>query len=60
MAIIPMKKKHRLMWKNGRWYEDGRPLYKKDYIFHADSQDGECIISCRTGHKYRIRQAVYI
>ena len=52
--------KHRLIYKNGRWYEDERWLPKKDYIFHADSNEGECIISCVTGTKYRIRDAVFI
>jgi len=60
MAIIPMKKRRRLVWKNNRWYEDGKPLRKHDYIFHADAHEGECIISCLTGQKYRIREAIFM
>ena len=54
------KKKPRLIYKNGRWYENGRYLPKKDYIFHADAHEGECNISCLTGCKYRIREAIFI
>ena len=54
------KPKPRLIRKNGRWYENGRHLPRKDYIFHADAHEGECIISCITGQKYRIREAVYV
>lgn len=54
------KKKNRLIYKNGRWYENGKLLPKKNYIFHADAHEGECIISCLTGQKYRLREAIYV
>ena len=54
------KPKLRLICKNQRWYENGKYLSKKDYIFHADCHEGECIISCVTGQKYRLREAIYV
>ena len=57
---MEQKRKNRLIWKNGRWYENGKLLTKKNYIYHADSHEGECVISCLTGQKYRIREAIYV
>ena len=54
------RNKNKIVCKNGRWFENGKWLQKKDYIFHADSNEGEYIISCITGTKYRIRDAVFI
>lgn len=55
-----MKRKKKLVCKNGRWYENGKLLHKKDYIYHADCHEGEYIISCITSMKYRIRDAIFI
>lgn len=55
-----VRKKRRLVFKNGRWYENGKHLPRKDYIYHADAHEGECIISCLTGNKYRLKEAVYV
>ena len=52
--------KPRLIRKNGRWYENGKYLSTKNYIFHADSHEGEYILSCITGQKYRLREAIYV
>lgn len=41
--------------KDGRWFENGKWLPKKDYIYHASSNDGPSIISCITGQLYRLR-----
>ena len=49
------KKKDKLVYKNGRLYENGKYLPKKNYVFHADAHDGESIISLITGQKYRLR-----
>lgn len=54
------KKKPRLIFKNGRWYENGRYLPKKNYIYHADCHEGECIVSCVTGQRYRIRECIFV
>ena len=54
------RRKKNLIFKNGRWYENGKLLPKKDYIYHADCHDGECIISCLTGQKYRLKEATYV
>ncbi len=40
---------------NGRWFENGRWLPSKDYIYHACSNDGPMIISRITGQLYRLR-----
>lgn len=41
--------------RNGNWYENGKYLPKKNYIFHASCHDGESITSCVTGQKYSLR-----
>ena len=41
--------------RDGRWFENGRWLPKKDYIYHASSNDGPSIISRITGQLYRLR-----
>lgn len=50
-----MSKNNRLVYKGGRWYENGKYLPKKDYIFHASAHDQESIYSCRTNERYRLR-----
>lgn len=40
--------------RDGRWFENGRWLPKKDYIYHS-TRDGASIISCITGQLYRLR-----
>ena len=52
------KNKPRLICKNGHWYEDGKLLRRKDYIFQADCHEGEIIITQK--NKYRIREAIYV
>lgn len=39
---------------NGRWFENGRWLPSKDYIYHSN-KDGASIISRVTGQLYRLR-----
>ena len=58
-----LKPTNKLVRRNGRWFENGRYLPKKDYIFHSDAHDGESIISCITGQKYKLsdeRMVTYI
>lgn len=50
-----MSKNNKLVNRNGRWFENGKLLLKKEYIFHASCHDGESIYSCRTNEKYRLR-----
>ena len=50
--------KSRLVCKDGRWYEDGKLLRKKDYIFHSDCHEGEVIVTKK--EKYRLREAIYV
>lgn len=40
--------------RDGRWFENGKFLPKKDYIYHADCHTGGSITSCRTNTTYRI------
>ena len=49
-----MKKRenHRLTRRNGRWFEDGKPLRKKEYIFHASAHERPYVLT-DTG-KYRV------
>lgn len=54
------RKKARLVFKNGHWYEDGKLLRKKDYIYHSSAHEGEYIISCITCNKYRLKEAIYV
>lgn len=54
------KPKNTLEYRNGRLYENGKMLRRKDYIFHADAHESEVIISCVTGQKYRLRGASYV
>lgn len=49
-----IKRPNILVCKNGRWYENGKCLYKKDYIYHSSGSEGNCLISCLTGQKYRL------
>ncbi len=49
------RNKNVLELRNGRWFENGRWLPKKDYIYRADCMDGSSIISGRTGQLYRLR-----
>lgn len=53
------KKAPRLECKDGRYYENGKYLPKRDYIYHS-SYRGTYIISCRTGQLYRPKQTIYI
>lgn len=53
------KKAPRLECKDGRYYENGKYLPKRDYIYHS-SYRGTYIISCRTGQLYRQNQTIYI
>lgn len=41
---------------DGRWFENGRWLPKKDYIFRADCIEGSSITSCITGEVYRLNR----
>lgn len=41
--------------RNGKWFENGKLLLKKNYIYHANGKDGPMIISCITGQLYRLR-----
>ena len=41
--------------KDGRWFENGKWLPKKDYIYHASANDGPSLIRCITGQLYRLR-----
>lgn len=54
MARNKVTRPNILVLKNGRWYENGKCLYKKDYIYHASASEGASIISCITGQKYRL------
>ena len=47
-------KRYVLELRDGRWFENGKWLPKKDYIYHS-SRDGTSIISCITGQLYRLR-----
>ena len=49
------KNKNVLELKDGRWFENGKWLPKKDYIWHSSSNDGDSIISRITGQLYRLR-----
>lgn len=57
---MAQKSAPRLVYKNGKCYENGRYLSKKDYIYHSSSSDGNIIISCRTGQKYKKDRCIYI
>ena len=54
------KQKNKLECRDGRMYENGRFLPKKDYILHFCSYDVNSVVSCRTGQKYRLSQINYI
>lgn len=54
------KKKNKLEWRNGRYFENGKLLTKKDYILHFSAHDVNSVVSCRTGQKYRLTQINYI
>ena len=50
------RKEHNVLeLRNGTWFENGKWLRKKDYIYHASGRDGPMIISGRTGQLYRLR-----
>lgn len=42
--------------EDGRWFENGRWLPKKDYIFRADCIEGSSITSCITDEVYRLNR----
>lgn len=51
-----VRKEHNILeLKDGRWYENGKWLPKKDYIYHDSSHDGPSIISGITNQLYRLR-----
>ena len=53
---MPKTKEHNtLELKNGRWYENGKWLPQKDYIYHASAKDGPSIVSGITNQLYRLR-----
>lgn len=54
MSMKKTKKHNVLEFRDGRIFENGRWLPKKDYIYHASSE-GSSIISCITGQLYRLR-----
>ena len=41
--------------RGDRWFENGRWLPKKDYIYHASANEGPSIISGITNQLYRLR-----
>lgn len=43
---------NKLERKNGRWYENGKPLRKKDYIFHASAHERAYVLT--DNGKYRV------
>ena len=49
------KTKNVLERRHGFWYENGRRLQRKDYIYHSNHQDGDMLISCITDQLYRLR-----
>lgn len=49
------KNKNVLELKDGRWFENGKWLPKKDYTWHSSGRDGDSIISRVTGQLYRLR-----
>ena len=48
-------KRNVLELRDGRWFENGKWLPKKDYIYHDSSLEGPRIISRITGQLYRLR-----
>lgn len=40
---------------DGRWFENGRMLRRKDYIYRADCLEGSSILSKITNEFYRLR-----
>ena len=38
------KKKNLLVWRNGRWFENGKWLPKRDYTYHSSGNSGDAII----------------
>lgn len=44
--------RNRLECRNGRWYENGKPLKKKEYIFHASAHERSYILT--DNGKYRV------
>lgn len=53
------KPQNKLECKDGRYFENGRFLPKKDYILHFSSNDVTNVVSCRTGQKYRTNQIIF-
>ena len=51
------RNKNVLELRNGRWFENGRWLPKKDYVYKADCYEGSSIISNITGQLYRLRNS---
>lgn len=49
------KPKYELELRDGRWFENGKWLPSKDYIYHANGREGSSIISRVTGQLYRLR-----
>ena len=49
------RQKNRLEYRNGKFFENGRWLPKKDYIYWTDCMEGPKIISRVTGQLYRFR-----
>lgn len=54
------KKKNLLVWRNGRWFENGKWLPKRDYTYHSSGNSGDAIISGRTGQLYHINNKEHI
>lgn len=46
------KPKSILEFRNGRWYENGKPLRNKEYIFHANAHERSYILTYNG--KYRV------
>lgn len=52
------KNKPRLVCKDGRYYEDGKLLRKKDYIYHSSAHEPDYLLT--SNGKYRLREVLYV
>lgn len=52
------KNKLRLVCKDGRYYEDGKLLRKKDYIYHSSAHEPDYLLT--SNGKYRLREVLYV
>ena len=51
------KSKSVIECRRGRYYENGKPLRKKDYIFHASAHEPEYILTEKK--KYRMSEVIF-